>query len=34
LAEILLARLEGNTAPEGELWPLTLVERQSDRIKA
>jgi DNA-binding LacI/PurR family transcriptional regulator len=34
LAEILLARLQGNAAPEGELWPLTLVERQSDLIKA
>ncbi|HTH99617.1 MAG TPA: LacI family DNA-binding transcriptional regulator [Acidisoma sp.] len=33
LAEILLARLAGGANAAGELWPLTLVERQSDRIE-
>jgi DNA-binding LacI/PurR family transcriptional regulator len=33
LAEILLFRLAGRADTAGELWPLTLVERQSDRIK-
>ncbi|WP_284945017.1 LacI family DNA-binding transcriptional regulator [Acidisoma cladoniae] len=30
LAELLLARLGGSADSVGELWPLTLVERQSD----
>ncbi|MCB8881449.1 LacI family DNA-binding transcriptional regulator [Acidisoma cellulosilytica] len=32
LAEILLARLDSKANPAGELWPIVLVERQSDRI--
>lgn len=34
LAELLLRQLEGQGAPVGELWPLTLIERQSDRRDA
>lgn len=33
LAEILLARLTGGAEAAGELWPLTLVVRQSDQIE-
>ena len=32
LAEILLSRLDGSVASGGELWPLTLVPRRSDRV--